>query len=255
MLKIENLSVYYGRVPALRGVSLTVKRTEIVTLIGANGAGKTSLLNAIAGIVTPRDGIIQLDGKGLLGLPPHKIVSAGLGYVPEGRQLFGAMRVIDNLVLGTYVGCSRKWYRLLGPIRAHMRDSTVRRNLERVYQLFPILSERANQRAGSLSGGEQQMLAIARALMSTPSILLLDEPSVGLAPTLVKTIRSLLSQLRDEGLTILLVEQDAGALKISDRGYVMEQGRVAVEGEARDLLGDERVLRAYLGRVEAEPIR
>jgi len=252
MLTVDNISIQYGRVPALREVSLTVNKGEIVTLIGANGAGKTSLLNAIAGIIAPKSGNIEWDGKRLLGLPPHKIVNAGIGYVPEGRQLFGSMRVMDNLTLGTYVDCSRKWYRLLGPLKSYMRNDLVQRNLEHVYQLFPILSDRANQRAGSLSGGEQQMLAIARALMSSPSMLLLDEPSVGLAPTLVKTIWSLLSRLQDEGLTILLVEQDAGALRIADRGYVMEQGRVVLEGEASDLLGDEKVLRAYLGRVQAD---
>ena len=252
MLTVDNVSVQYGRIPALREVSLTVNKGEIVSLIGANGAGKTTLLNAIAGIISPRRGNIEWGGEKLLGLPPHKIVNAGIGYVPEGRQLFGSMRVIDNLTLGTYVDCSRKWYKLLGPLVRHMRDSSVQRNLERVYELFPILSNRARQHAGSLSGGEQQMLAIARALMSSPSMLLLDEPSVGLAPTLVKTIWSLLTHLREDGLTILLVEQDAGALRIANRGYVMEQGRIVLEGESRDLLGDEKVLRAYLGRAQAD---
>lgn len=252
MLTVDNVSVQYGRIPALRDVSLTVNKGEIVSLIGANGAGKTTLLNTIAGIISPRGGTIEWGGEKLLGLPPHKIVNAGIGYVPEGRQLFGAMRVIDNLTLGTYVDCSRKWYKLLGPLARHMRDSSVQQNLKRVYELFPILSDRASQHAGSLSGGEQQMLAIARALMSSPSMLLLDEPSVGLAPTLVKTIWSLLTQLREDGLTILLVEQDAGALRIANRGYVMEQGRIVLEGESRDLLGDEKVLRAYLGRAQAD---
>jgi branched-chain amino acid transport system ATP-binding protein len=252
MLTVDNVSVQYGRIPALREVSLNVNEGEIVSLIGANGAGKTTLLNTIAGIISPRGGNIEWGGEKLLGLPPHKIVNAGIGYVPEGRQLFGAMRVIDNLTLGTYVDCSRKWYKLLGPLVRHMRDSSVQRNLERVYELFPILADRASQHAGSLSGGEQQMLAIARALMSSPSMLLLDEPSVGLAPTLVKTIWSLLTQLREDGLTILLVEQDAGALRIANRGYVMEQGRIVLEGESRDLLGDEKVLRAYLGRAQAD---
>jgi len=248
MLKVENLFIYYGRVSAVRGVSLVVNPGEIVTLIGANGAGKTSLLNAVAGLVAPRDGHVEWNGKRLLGLPPHKVVDMGIGYVPEGRQLFGSMRVVDNLTLGTYVDCSRKWYRLLGPVARYMRRDSVRQNLERTYQLFPILSERTNQLAGSLSGGEQQMLAIGRALMCSPSLLLLDEPSVGLAPTLVRSIFTLLGRLRDDGLTILLVEQDAGALRVANRGYVMEQGRIVVEGEARDLLGDEKVRQAYLGR-------
>lgn len=251
MLKVENLSIYYGRVSAVRGVSLVVEPGEIVTLIGANGAGKTSLLNAIAGLVAARDGHVEWNGKRLLGLPPHKVVDMGIGYVPEGRQLFGSMRVIDNLTLGTYVDCSRRWYRLLGPVARYMRRDSVRQNLERTYQLFPILSERTNQLAGSLSGGEQQMLAIGRALMCSPSLLLLDEPSMGLAPTLVRSIFSLLARLRDDGLTILLVEQDAGALRVANRGYVMEQGRIVVEGEARELLGDEKVRQAYLGRTRA----
>lgn len=251
MLKVENLSIYYGRVSAVRGVSLVVEPGEIVTLIGANGAGKTSLLNAIAGLVAARDGHVEWNGKRLLGLPPHKVVDMGIGYVPEGRQLFGSMRVIDNLTLGTYVDCSRRWYRLLGPVARYMRRDSVRQNLERTYQLFPILLERSNQLAGSLSGGEQQMLAIGRALMCSPSLLLLDEPSMGLAPTLVRSIFSLLARLRDDGLTILLVEQDVGALRVANRGYVMEQGRIVVEGEARELLGDEKVRQAYLGRTRA----
>ena len=251
MLKIEDLSIYYGRVSAVRGVSLVVNPGEIVTLIGANGAGKTSLLNAIAGMVAPRDGHVEWNGSRILGLPPHKVVDMGIGYVPEGRQLFGSMRVIDNLTLGTYVDCSRRWYRLLGPVGRYMRRDSVQQNLERTYRLFPILSERANQLAGSLSGGEQQMLAIGRALMCSPSLLLLDEPSMGLAPTLVRSIFSLLARLREDGLTILLVEQDAGALRVANRGYVMEQGRIVVEGEARELLGDEKVRQAYLGRTRA----
>lgn len=248
MLRVEDLTVHYGRVPALRDVSLTMKRGEIVTLIGANGAGKTTLLNAIAGVTTPRSGNIEWDGKRMVGLPPNQVVASGIAYVPEGRQLFRSMSVVDNLTLGTYVDCSRKWYRLLGPLRQYMCDGSVQRNLKRIYEMFPILSERASQHAGSLSGGEQQMLAIGRALMSAPTLLLLDEPSIGLAPAMVKTIRALLPRLREEGLTILLVEQDAGALKIADRGYVMEQGRIVLEGMPSDLLSDEKVIRAYLGR-------
>jgi branched-chain amino acid transport system ATP-binding protein len=249
MLSVNNISVNYGRVPALRDVSLAVNKGEIVTLIGANGAGKTTLLNAIGGVITPRAGTVIWDGKSVLGMQPYKVVGAGIGYVPEGRQLFGSLKVIDNLTLGTYHDCARSWLSLLGPVRNYMQGLDIQQNLKRVYELFPILSQRANQRAGSLSGGEQQMLAIARALMSSPSLLLLDEPSIGLAPQVSKAIRSLLTRLRGEGLTILLVEQDAGALRIADRGYVLEQGRIVLEGTAGDLLGDEKVIRAYLGRV------
>jgi len=247
MLKVEGLSVFYGRVAAVREASLTVNHGEIVALIGANGAGKTSLLNAIAGQAHARSGSVEWNGARLLGLPAHRVVSAGVGYVPEGRQLFGSMSVADNLLLGSYVECTRRWPRLLGPIRAYARRC-VQDDLQRVYQLFPILAQRGRQRAGSLSGGEQQMLAIGRALMSSPSILLLDEPSVGLAPTLVKSILSLLGRLREDGLTILLVEQDAAALKVASRGYVMEQGRIVLEGEAGELLGNDKVRQAYLGR-------
>lgn len=252
MLKVENLSLYYGRVSAVRGVSLEVNPGEIVALLGANGAGKTSLLNAIAGVVAPEAGYVEWENRALLGLPPHKVVGRGIGYVPEGRQLFGSMRVVDNLTLGTYTDCSRRWYHLLGPVGRHLRQDAIQNNLQRTYELFPILAERADQLAGNLSGGEQQMLAIARALMCSPSILLLDEPSVGLAPTLVKSIFQLLARLRDSGLTILLVEQDAGALRVANRGYVMEQGRIVVEGAAGELMGDDKVRQAYLGKTRAD---
>jgi branched-chain amino acid transport system ATP-binding protein len=225
---------------------------EIVTIIGANGAGKTTLLNAIAGLVPLRGGSIWLDEKRLSGLPPHKTVRLGLGYVPEGRQIFGAMSVMDNLTMGGYSLCTSS---LLGPLAYagwFLRRPNVKSNLDAVLGLFPILSERRNQQAGSLSGGEQQMLAIGRALMSSPRILLLDEPSLGLAPTLVRDILKLLARLRDQGLTILLIEQDANAaLKIADRGYVMERGRITIEGTAKDLLGDDRVRQAYLGKAVA----
>ena len=249
MLRIETASAGYGQVTALKEVSLTVNDGEIVTLIGANGAGKTTLLNAITGVVGLKAGTIWLDDRRLSGLSPHKAVRMGLAYVPEGRQIFGAMSVRDNLTLGGYVHCARN---PLGPL-AHagwfLRRPTVQSNLEAVFGLFPILRERQGQRAGSLSGGEQQMLAIGRALMSSPRMLLLDEPSLGLAPTLVREILRLLVRLREEGLTILLVEQDAyAALKIADRGYVMERGRITIEGTAKELLGDDRVRQAYLGK-------
>lgn len=249
MLKISDIKTYYGNIMALKGVSMEVSEGEIITLIGANGAGKTSLLNAISGSVPLRGGEIWLDGRRLNGLTPHQTVRLGLGYVPEGRQIFGGMSVTDNLTLGGYSECAKTW---LGPLRlasGFMRRPSIRANLEMVYRLFPILQERRNQQAGSLSGGEQQMLAIGRALMSSPHMLLLDEPSLGLAPTLVRDILKLLSRLRDEGLTILLIEQDAtAALRIADRGYVMERGRITMEGTAKDLMGDDRVRQAYLGK-------
>lgn len=249
MLRVENASVAYGRIMGLREVSLVVNDGEIVTIIGANGAGKTSLLNAISGVVPLKSGSIWLDDRQISGLPSHKTVGLGLGYIPEGRQIFGTMSVSDNLTMGAYSECARNRLSTVGYIGWFLRRSTVQSNLETVFGLFPILRERLNQRAGSLSGGEQQMLAIGRALMSSPRMLLLDEPSLGLAPTLVKEILKLIVRLRDEGLTILLVEQDAtAALKIADRGYVMERGRISIEGVAKELLGDDRVRQAYLGK-------
>lgn len=252
MLKVEKVSVAYDRVFALRDVSLIVNDGEIVTLIGSNGAGKTTLLNAITGVVPVKAGAIWLDQRKLSGLSSHKTVRLGLSYVPEGRQIFGAMSVRDNLTLGSYAESTRNPFSTLGYVGWFMRRPSIQANLETVFRLFPILKERQNQQAGSLSGGEQQMLAIGRALMSSPRILLLDEPSLGLAPNLVKEILKLLVRLRDEGLTILLVEQDAtAALKIADRGYVMERGRITIEGSARELLGDDRVRQAYLGKTVA----
>jgi branched-chain amino acid transport system ATP-binding protein len=252
MLRVEKASVAYGRVTALREVSLVVNDGEIVTLIGANGAGKSTLLNAISGVVPLKGGGIWLDDRRLSGLPSHKTVRLGIAYVPEGRQIFGAMSVTDNLTLGSYPQCAESRLSTLGYIGWFLRRPSVQANLEMVYRLFPILRERRNQQAGSLSGGEQQMLAIARALMSSPRILLLDEPSLGLAPTLVKEILKLLVRLREGGLTILLIEQDAtAALKVADRGYVMERGRITIEGTAKELMGDDRVRQAYLGKAVA----
>jgi branched-chain amino acid transport system ATP-binding protein len=252
MLRVEKASVAYGRVMALRDISLVVNDGEIVTLIGANGAGKTTLLNAISGVVHVKSGSIWLDDYQLSKIPSHRTVRLGIGYVPEGRQTFGAMSVKDNLTLGSYAQSTRNPLSSLGYVGWFMRRPSVQANLETVFRLFPILKERQKQQAGSLSGGEQQMLAIGRALMSSPKILLLDEPSLGLAPNLVKEILKLMVRLRDEGLTILLVEQDANAaLKIADRGYVMERGRITIEGSARELLGDDRVRQAYLGKTVA----
>jgi branched-chain amino acid transport system ATP-binding protein len=252
MLRVDKASVTYGRASALREVSLIVNDGEIVTLIGSNGAGKTTLLNAITGVVSLKSGSIWLDDRQLSGLPAHKTVRLGLGYVPEGRQIFGAMSVRDNLTLGAYSHGMKNLLSNVGYSGWFMRSKSVQSNLEMVFKLFPILEERLKQQAGSLSGGEQQMLAIGRALMASPKLLLLDEPSLGLAPNLVKEILKLLVRLRDEGLTILLVEQDAtAALKIADRGYVMERGRITIEGTAKELLGDDRVRQAYLGKTVA----
>jgi branched-chain amino acid transport system ATP-binding protein len=249
MLRVENVTVAYGLSTAVREVSLVVNNGEIVTIVGSNGAGKTSLLNAISGAVRVKSGTIWLDDVRLSGRPPHKTVRLGIGYVPEGRQIFGSMSVIDNLIMGSYPLYTRKWVRNLGYAPWALRDDLVKPNLDKVLKLFPRLEERRKQQAGSLSGGEQQMLAIGRALMSSPKILLLDEPSLGLAPMLVKEILSLLAKLKDEGMTVLLIEQDAvAALKIADRGYVMERGRIVLEGSAAELLSNAGVKQAYLGK-------
>jgi branched-chain amino acid transport system ATP-binding protein len=249
MLRVDNITVAYGLSTAVREVSLVVNNGEIVTIVGSNGAGKTSLLNAISGTVRVKSGTIWLDEVRISGRPPHKTVRLGIGYVPEGRQIFGSMSVMDNLIMGSYPLYTRKWLRNLGLASWALRDNLVKPNLEKVLKLFPRLEERRKQQAGSLSGGEQQMLAIGRALMSSPKILLLDEPSLGLAPMLVKEILSLLARLRDEGMTVLLIEQDAfAALKIADRGYVMERGRIVLEGSAAELLSNTGVKQAYLGK-------
>jgi len=249
LLKVENVYVSYGRSIAVREASLEVNRQEIVTLIGANGAGKTSLMNAITGVVRLTRGEIRLEHSRLSGLPSHETVRLGLGYVPEGRQIFGAMSVKDNLILGAYSECAKSRWGPIEPIGLFLRKGEFQERIETVYRLFPRLKERTKQKAGSLSGGEQQMLAIGRALMSSPKILLLDEPSLGLAPNLVRDILKLLVRLREEGLTILLVEQDANAaLKIADRGYVMERGRITIAGTAKELMGNDQVRQAYLGK-------
>jgi branched-chain amino acid transport system ATP-binding protein len=236
MLKIRNLFAYYGAVTALFGVTCHVRQGEIVALIGANGAGKTTLLNAICGLVH-REGEISFQGRSLMGVAPENLASLGIAQVPEGRQLFAPMTVAENLELGAYCRFRRD-------SRKEIRD-----DLEKVFLLFPKLQERLEQKAGTLSGGEQQMLAIARALMARPQLLLLDEPSLGLAPLVVETILATLSRLREEGMTILLVEQNArAALKIADRAYVLETGRIILSGDAQDLLADRQVTRAYLGR-------
>ncbi len=237
MLKIRNLEAGYGRLKVLRKVSMHINPGEIVTVIGANGAGKTTLLKAVSGLLNGRGGEILFQKQDLLREPPEKVVFLGCSLVPEGRQVFAPMTVRENLILGSYVQYRRK------------RRAEADEDLARIYGLFPRLKEREGQLAGTLSGGEQQMLAIGRALLSRPRLLLLDEPSMGLAPLIVKEIFAHIARLRKElGLTILLVEQNArAALGIADRGYVLETGRVVLQGPSEDLLANRDVQRAYLG--------
>ncbi len=233
MLEISDLSVNYGGIKALQQVSLRVEKGEIVTLIGANGAGKTTTLKTISRILTAKTGRIIYQGQDITHLPPHEIVKRGIAHSPEGRRILARQTVLTNLQLGAYTRSDR-----LG----------VKSDIEEQWQLFPRLSERREQLAGTLSGGEQQMLAIARALMSRPKLLLLDEPSLGLAPQIVREIFSIIRKLNESGVTILLVEQNANlALETANRGYVLEAGRLTIAGEAGDLLRDERVKQAYLG--------
>lgn len=249
MLSVETVSVHYGRIQALREVSIQVGRGEVVTLIGANGAGKTTLLNTIMGTLSPSAGRVIFEGRDITATPAEKKARLGIGYVPEGRQVFGTMSVKDNLILGGYSRYTVSWQPTLHNLRLLFGGDGVGRDLESVYSLFPILRDRGDQKAGSLSGGEQQMLAIGRALMCQPRLLLLDEPSMGLSPAKAKEIFRFIVRLRSTGLTVLLVEQNAGAaLKIADRVYVLENGRVALEGRPSQLLADSRVLQAYLGK-------
>lgn len=234
MLRLEGLDVYYGNIQALHGVSLHVEEGEIVTLIGSNGAGKTTTLRTISGLLTPRAGTVSLEGKPLTGVRADRIVGLGIAQSPEGRRIFTNLTVRENLDMGAYLVRER---------------SAVADRLERVFSLFPRLKERASQSGGTLSGGEQQMLAIGRALMSRPRILLLDEPSLGIAPILVQEIFREIEQIRNEdGTTILLVEQNANmALRLADRGYVIETGKIVHEDKADALLDDPKVREAYLG--------
>jgi branched-chain amino acid transport system ATP-binding protein len=236
MLKVRNLEVAYGRRPALRHVSLHVDRGEIVTLIGANGAGKTTLLRTVAGLTRAAGGAVAFAGEDLTRLPPERVVALGCSLVPEGRQVFATMTVRENLLLGATVQYRRG------------RGAEVEADLARACQLFPRLGQRAGQLAGTLSGGEQQMLAMARALMARPALVMLDEPSMGLAPLVVRDLFKAIQAIRAEGATVLLVEQNArGALRIADRGYVLETGRIVLEGSAEALLQNRDVQRAYLG--------
>ncbi len=233
MLEIKDLNVFYGAIHALKGISLTVEEGELVSLIGANGAGKTTTLHTISGLLTAASGSVTLDGKDLQKVAPNKIISMGLAHVPEGRHVFARMTVEENLRMGAYIIKDQK---------------KISENLENVYSHFPRLKERSRQLAGTLSGGEQQMLATGRALMTDPKIVLMDEPSMGLSPLLVKEIFSIIQELHESGITILLVEQNAKmALAVSDRAYVLETGCISMSGKASELAEDDRVRKAYLG--------
>ena len=234
MLQISDLSIYYGKSIALRSVTLEVGDGEIVSLLGANGAGKSTTLRTISGLLTPRSGEIVFMGEKISGLPPHKIVRKGVSHCPEGRRIFPDLTVYENLVMmGAYLRSDRK---------------EVMESLENMYSLFPKLKERINQRGGTLSGGEQQMLAIGRALMSKPKLLLLDEPSLGLAPSAVQDLARRIREIHASGVTVLLVEQNARmALGISDRAYVLEVGKITLSGKAKDLIQIDQVRKAYLG--------
>ncbi|MCF8093947.1 MAG: ABC transporter ATP-binding protein [Desulfobacteraceae bacterium] len=237
MLRIRNLKCYYGRIMAVKGVSLSVNPEEIVCLIGANGSGKTTLLSAVCGLLPDWTGEMEFFEQSLKGMEPPAVVRSGISLVPEGRLIFPPLSVLDNLKLGAYTMYKKK------------AADTVKKDLEYVTGLFPVLKERFDQPAGTLSGGEQQMLAIARALMARPKLLLLDEPSMGLAPMIVERIMEVLEVLRKRGITIVLVEQNAlAALEVADRGYVFETGSVVLQGSADELLADKDVKRAYLGK-------
>lgn len=237
MLKIRNLEAGYGKLKVLRKISMHVSPGEIVTIIGGNGTGKTTLLNTIAGLVKAKAGEIEFDKRQIRGLDPEEIVFLGCSLVPEGRQVFSTMTVKENMLLGGYVQLRKK------------NRAAAESDMKRIYDLFPFLSDREDQLAGTLSGGEQQMLAIGRALMARPKMIMMDEPSMGLAPLIVRNIFNVIVKLRDEGNTVLLVEQNArSALKIANRGYVIESGRIILQGPAEDLMLNRDIQRAYLGR-------
>ncbi|HAG70220.1 MAG TPA: ABC transporter ATP-binding protein [Lachnospiraceae bacterium] len=233
MLEIKDLEVSYGMIKALKGISFRVDEGEVIALIGANGAGKTTALHTITGLLPAESGSIRFDGVELTKVPAHKIVAMGMAHVPEGRRVFANLSVLQNLRMGAYTRSDR---------------DEISRNLEMVFSRFPRLKERQNQLSGTLSGGEQQMLAMGRALMSSPKIILMDEPSMGLSPILVNEIFDIIEKVKADGTTVLLVEQNAKkALSISDRGYVLETGRIVLEGKASELLNNEQIRKAYLG--------
>jgi branched-chain amino acid transport system ATP-binding protein len=234
LLEIKDLKVAYGKIQAIKGISLNVKQGEIVTLVGANGAGKTTLLKTISGILKPSDGVINFEGKDIQGIAPHDRVIEGLCQAPEGRGIFPGMTVLENLEMGKYA--RKDW------------KNELREDLERIYILFPRLKERQSQTGGTLSGGEQQMLSIGRALMSRPRLLLLDEPSMGLAPMFIQQIFNIIREIQTQGVSILLVEQNAAqALSCANRAYILETGNIVKEGAGKDLLNDDAIKKAYLG--------
>ena len=233
MLEIKDLEVYYGMIQAIKGVSFDVNEGEVIALIGANGAGKTTILHTITGLLSPKKGSVLFEGQDITKIPAHKIVSLGMAHVPEGRRVFAQMTVYQNLKMGAYTRSSKE---------------EIEANLEKVYKRFPRLEERKNQLAGTLSGGEQQMLAMGRALMSNPKIILMDEPSMGLSPILVNEIFDIIQSVSASGTTVLLVEQNAKkALSIADRAYVLETGKIVMSGEASKLMNDDSIKKAYLG--------
>ncbi|MGA4842600.1 ABC transporter ATP-binding protein [Streptomyces sp. G45] len=233
LLEVHDLKVAYGKIEAVKGISFTVEAGQVVTLIGTNGAGKTTTLRTLSGLLKPLSGTITFDGQPLTGTPAHKIVARGLAHSPEGRHIFPRLTITENLQLGAYLRDDR---------------TGIEKDIQRAYDLFPILGERRKQAAGTLSGGEQQMLAMGRALMSRPKLLMLDEPSMGLSPIMMQKIMHTISELKSQGTTILLVEQNAqAALSLADHGHVMEVGRVVLSGTGQDLLHDESVRKAYLG--------
>ncbi len=233
MLEVKDLEVYYGVIQAIKGVSFQVEQGEVIALIGANGAGKTTILHTVTGLLSPKNGHVFFEGKDITKVPAHKIVSMGMAHVPEGRRVFAELSVYENLKMGAY---TRK------------DKSEIEESLQNVYKRFPRLKERRNQMAGTLSGGEQQMLAMGRALMSKPKIILMDEPSMGLSPILVNEIFDIIQAVSQSGTTVLLVEQNAKkALSIADRAYVLETGNIVLEGKAKDLLEDDSIKKAYLG--------
>jgi branched-chain amino acid transport system ATP-binding protein len=236
LLEVDNIHTYYGSIHALKGITISVEKGEIVTLVGGNGAGKTTTLNTICGIHKPREGEIRLDGESLNPLKPHQIVAKGVSQSPEGRRIFSRLTVMENLEMGAF---------------ARNDKNGIAQDMERTFAIFPRLKERARQVGGTLSGGEQQMLAIARALMARPRVLLLDEPSMGLAPILVQEIFTIVRELNQQGATILLVEQNANmALQIASRGYVLETGKVALQGSAGELRENPQVKAVYLGEAQ-----
>jgi branched-chain amino acid transport system ATP-binding protein len=233
LLKVTGIETYYGKIQALKGISLEVEQGKIVTILGANGAGKTTTMKTIAGILKPKKGTVEFLGEDITGLRADQLVKRGISLVPEGRAILSSMTVMENLEMGAY----------------HRNDKEIGNDIEKVMEHFPILKERKNQLGGTLSGGQQQMLAIARAILSRPKLLLLDEPSMGLAPLIVADIFKIIREIKDDGTTVLLVEQNAKqALKVADYGYVLETGKVIINGNAKDLLEDSRIVEAYLGR-------